>query len=101
MSESLSDDELAELIRGGRINTSRSAAKKRNMKTAKASKNEPEHQMSSTRVNDPPRKVLLATSDKELDSEWLRTEKERVERNIAAEHQDKRRSEEMREASKF
>lgn len=101
MSESLSDDELAKLVRSGRINTSKASAKKRNVKTSNTSKNETKQQVSLPRVRDPPREVAPASSDEELDPEWLRTEKERAERNIAAEHQDKRRSEEMREASKF
>ena len=101
MSESLSEDELAELIRSGRINTSKSSAKKRNIKTNDSRKSKPVSRTSSSAVREVPRDEILATSDKALDPEWLKAEKERAERNIASEHQDKRRSEEMREASKF
>ena len=101
MSESLSEDELAVLIRSGRINTSKSSAKKRNIKTSASRKSKPISRTSSSVVREVPREEIPVTSDKELDPEWLMAEKERAERNIASEHQDKRRTEEMREASKF
>ena len=100
MSESLTDDELAELIRNGRINTSKSAAKKRSMKSIDSSKSKPKQQSPSA-VREPSRDVVPTMPAKELDPEWLEAEKERAERNIASALQDKRRTEEMRDASKF
>ena len=102
MSESLSEDRLAELMRSGRVNTSRSSAKRRQTKTRGSSINlkSTKAQTSAPREMDSPREVKLTTS-KELDMEWLRVEKEKAERNMAAERQDKRRREEKREASKF
>lgn len=103
MSESLSEDELAELIRSGRINTSRLATKRHQPKTSVSNRNNSNKtQESTTRKRDSPPKVEFPkSSGKEPDPEWLRTEKEKVERNIAALRQDKRRQEEMREASMF
>lgn len=100
MSESLSEEQLAELMRSGRVNTSRSSAKRRQTKTSGSSIKSTKAQTSVPRVTDSPRKVELNAS-KELDAEWLRTEKEKAERNMATERQDKRRREEMREASRF
>jgi len=98
MSESLSEEQLAELVRSGRVNTSRSSAKRRQTKTSGSRSTKA--QTSAQRAIDSPREVELTTS-KELDAEWLRVEKEKAERNMAAERQDKRRREEMREASRF
>jgi hypothetical protein len=58
--------------------------------------------LSVTRKRNSPAEVELPKSTgKEPDPEWLRTEKEKAERNIVALRQDKRRREEMREASRF
>lgn len=100
MSESLSEEQLAELIRSGRINTSKSAAKKRQTKKSKSDQTET-HEKSVPKVRDSPRQVEQ-TTPKEPDPEWLRAEKEKAERNIAAQRQqDKRRRDELLEASRF
>jgi hypothetical protein len=108
MSEPLSEDELAELIRSGRINTTRSEAKRRfakkNSRINNASSGKA--QRSASRARDLPQNAkLLAESisakHEEPDPEWLKIEKEKSERNIAAQRLDKRRLEEMQEASKF
>ena len=103
MSESLSEDELAELIHSGRINTSRLAAKRHQTKTSVSIRNRSNKtQESATIKRDSPLEgELPKSSGKEPDPEWLRTEKEKADRNIAALRQDKRRQEEMREASRF
>lgn len=103
MSESLSEDQLAEIIRSGRINTPKSAAaKRRQTKMSGTVNNKPiKAQTSGPRSSDSPRESNLTTSSKELDPEWLKAEKEKVERNIAAKRQDKRIREEMQEASRF
>jgi hypothetical protein len=94
MSDSLSEEELADLIRHGRINTSRSAARRNVKKNSDQRRTTPQKQeraVSST----------AGVSEKEPDPIWLREEKEKVERNVAASKQDKQRKDEMREASKF
>ncbi|MHB2035956.1 MAG: hypothetical protein ACYCPW_04335 [Nitrososphaerales archaeon] len=101
MSESLSEEQLAELMRSGRVNTSRSSAKRFQTKTSSSiNLKSTRAQTSAPRAIDSPREVELTTS-KEVDAEWLRAEKEKAERNIATERKDKRRREEMREASRF
>lgn len=111
MSESLSEDELADLIHNGRINTPRSAAKRREAKTSissmKKDNNKPKDKTQSgvpRPMDSSPQEVSelpIPSSEKELDPEWLRVEKEKAERNIVTQTQDKRRREEMQEASKF
>ena len=102
MSESLSEDELADLIRHGRINTSRSAAKRRQAKLRVSAKNKAKTEASLPRVRDSPREVELPkSSEKEPDPEWLTAEKEKAERNIAAYRQNKQHRDEMQEASRF
>lgn len=111
MSESLSEDELADLIRNGRINTPRSAAKRRETKptgdSVKKDNNEPRNEKrasvpgTSDRSSQKVGKSPKTSSGDEINPEWLRAEKEKAERNIAAPSQDKRRREEMQEASKF
>lgn len=102
MSESLSEDQLAELIHGGRINTSRSAVKKHQAKKIGSINNmTTKTQTSVPRPRDSTQKVDPTASTKELDQEWLKAEKEKAERNIVAQRQDKRRREEMRESSMF
>jgi len=100
MSESLSEDELADLIRHGRISTSRSAAKRRQTKLRVNTNNKAK--ASVPRARDSPREVELSKSSaKEPDPEWLIAEKEKAERNIAAHPQDRRQRDEMQEASRF
>ncbi len=102
MSESLSKDELADLIRHGRISTSRSAAKRRQAKLRVSANNKAKTEASVPRARDSPLEVELPkSSEKEPDPEWLIAEKEKVERNIAAHRQDKRQRDEMQEASRF
>ena len=111
MSESLSEDELADLIRNGRINTPRSTAKRRETKPSgvgvKKDDNKPRNETGTSvpRTNNSSSqkvdKLPKPSSGEEPDPEWLRAEKEKAERNIAAPSQDRRRREEMQEASKF
>jgi hypothetical protein len=102
MSESLSEDELADLIRHGRINTSRSAAKRRQAKLRDSTHIKERKETSVPRARDSPREVELPkSSEKEPDPEWLIAEKEKVERNIAAYRQNKQKRDEMQEASRF
>jgi hypothetical protein len=103
MSESLSEDELAELIRSGRINTARSEAARRRVRTG-GRINSGSVRSQTNASSDSPRKVELPKSSlvkEEPDPEWLRTEKEKAERNIAAKRLDKRHLEEMQDASRF
>ena len=100
MNESLSEDELAELIRHGRINNSRSASKRN--QTSKTGSPNIKSQSSAPRPGNSPREAELPkASENEPDPEWLRAEKEKAERNIAAQRQDKQRRDEMQDASKF
>ena len=113
MSESLSKEELAELIRSGRINTSKSATKRRQKTRTTSSSNNMNSDNSKpstirTRISDAtdslPRLVNLPTKSevvRDPDVEWLRAEKEKAERNIASPRQDKKRQEDMEEASRF
>lgn len=102
MSEPLSEDQLAELIRSGRISTSKSASKRGQTKRSNTINHKPtKTQTSASRVTDSPTGVDLTTTPKEVDQVWLKAEKEKAERNISAQRQDKRRIEEMREASRF
>jgi hypothetical protein len=102
MSESLSEDEVAELIRYGRINTSRSAAKRRQAKLRGSTNSNAKTEASAPRARDSPGEVDLSTSSKkELDPEWLMAEKAKAERNIAAHRQNKQHRDEMQEASRF
>ena len=103
MSESLSQEELAELIRHGRLSTSRSSAKRRQAKASSSIDNKPKTpHVNITPARESPAKVEPSKlSEKEPDPEWLKAEKEKAERNIAAERQDKRRRDEMQEASRF
>ena len=103
MSESLSEEELAELIRHGRINTSRSMAKRRQPKPSTTINIKPKAQVSvpHARKDSSPKIEVTEQSVKEPDSEWLKSQKEKAERNISAPRQDKQRRDEMQEASKF
>ena len=100
MSESLSEEELAELIRSGRINTSRSNSKRRQTKTSISKPNRTQTSVKYT-VHSPREVEISKSKGKEPDPEWLKTEKEKAERNIIAQRQDKQRQEEMQEASRF
>lgn len=97
MSESLSEEELQELIRHGRISTSKSAAKRRRVTRRDESRPIAQRPKLSAEKNT----ETSTVNKKETDSEWLRTQKEKSERNIATSLSDKQRREEMREASKF
>jgi hypothetical protein len=102
MSESLSEDEVAELIRHGRINTSRSAAKRRQAKLRDSTSSNAKTEASVPRARDSPGEVELPQSSrKEPDPEWLMVEKEKAERNIVAYRQNKQHRDEMQEASRF
>ncbi len=101
MSEPLSEEQLAELIRSGRISTSRSVAKRRQTKRNDSINMPTRTQTSAPRVADLPQVANLTTTAKEVDPVWLEAEKEKAERNISAQRQDKRRIEELREASRF
>lgn len=101
MSEPLSEDQLVELIRSGRISTSRSVLKKRQTRTIDITSFKPtKRQTSEPRTTDSLSEVTT-TSQKELDPEWLKTEREKAERNISAPRRDKRQQEEMRDASRY
>ena len=101
MSESLCEDELADLISHGRISTSRSAAKRRQAKL-RVSTNNARTEASVPHVRDSPREAELPkSSEKEPDPEWLIAEKEKAERNVAAHRQDRRQRDELQEDSKF
>jgi hypothetical protein len=101
MSDSLSEDELAELIRHGRINTSRAAAKRRSPR-ASSRDNNAQSQPGAQRARESPQRAdTPILSENEPDPDWLKAQKEKAERNIAAPREDKRRRDEMREASKF
>ena len=98
MSESLTEDEVADLIRHGRISTSRSEAKRRQAKSRGSTNSKAKSEASVPRV----KKVELPKSQgKEPDPEWLIAEKEKAERNIAAHRQSRRQRDEMQEASRF
>jgi hypothetical protein len=98
MSDSLSEEELAELVRHGRINTSRSEAKRRQIKKSSKKQTLPRVQ----RGRDAQPKIEVpGSSRKESDPDWLEAQKEKTERNIAAPRQDKQRRDEMQEASRF
>ncbi len=109
MSEDLSEDELAELLRSGRINTPKSSAKRRQTKkrVAGIDNNKPSRAKTSVSMTrDAPREAELsektsANEEEEPDPEWLRVEKEKAQRNIASKRQDNLRREEMQEASRF
>jgi hypothetical protein len=102
MSESLSADEVAELIRHGRINTSRSAAKRRRAKLRDRTNSNSKTEASVPRPRGSlPEVELPKSSKKEPDPEWLMAEKEKAERNIAAYRQNKQHRDEMQEASRF
>ena len=102
MSEPLSEDQLAELIRSGRISTSKSAAKRRQIRTRDSIYHKPTMAQTGARgAADSRQGVELNAAPKEVDPVWLEAEKEKAERNISAQRQDKRRMEEMREASRF
>jgi hypothetical protein len=91
MSDSFSEltpEELQELILHGRINTSRSKARK------KEQKREP-----IVRIpRDPPKPVIKA---KEQDADWVKLQAEKAKKNIAAPKDDVQRNAERQEASKF
>jgi len=101
MSESLSEDELAQLIRHGRINSSKSAKKRRPTKPS-ISEISPPSQPARIHEKEPAQESGFPKSAaKEPDPEWLRAQKEKAKRNIAAVRQDRQKQDEMREASRF
>jgi hypothetical protein len=103
LSESLTDDELAELVRHGRINTSKSTVKRHQTKT-KPDVNKKEHHGFIESRKDTSSKLLespKSSDPNDLNPRWLEAQKERAERNIASSRQDRQRREDMREASKF
>jgi len=84
----LTQEELEELIRHGRINASK--AMTRQKKTNEAA-----------RVRKADNRPKPVTNPKAPDPEWLIAQKEKAERNIATPRYDKRRKADMQEASKF
>ena len=98
MSDTLSEEELSELVHHGRINTSRSEAKRRQIKKSSRKQTLPQVQRGREA---PPRVGVPASSKKEPDPDWLEAQKMKVERNIATPRQDKQRRDEMQEASRF
>jgi hypothetical protein len=95
MSDSLSEEELVELIRHGRISTSRSAARQKTNR--KSSNQAPAPIQKQERIVSP----VVEVPGKEPDPEWLKAEKEKAQRNIAASRRDRQRRDEMQEASRF
>jgi len=84
----LTQEELQELIRRGRINVSREMTHQK--KTSEALK-----------VRKYENRPKPETNPKALDPEWLMAQKEKAERSIATPRYDKRRKADMQEASKF
>ncbi len=98
MSDSLTEEELAELVRHGRLSTSKSAMQhQKRMKTREKRNERP----AAPRREGPTLEAKLSKLDTKLDPGWLKAQKEKAETNIAAQRLDKRRKEEMQEASKF
>jgi hypothetical protein len=97
MSDSLTEDEIAELVRHGRISTSKSAIQRqRRMKPQEKRNERPTTRKEATTVVPESPK-----SNGKLDPEWLKAQKEKAETNVAAQRLNKRQREEMQEASKF
>ena len=84
----LSPEELQELIRHGRITTSRAKNRRKEQKKVPA----------VAPRKETPRPV---TNSKEPTSEWLKLQAERAEKNIAAPRDDAQKKAERQEASKF
>jgi hypothetical protein len=84
----LSPEELQELIRHGRITTSRAKSRQKEQKRAPT----------IAPRKDPPKPIIKS---KEPDSDWLKLQAEKAEKNIATSTQDAQRKAERREASKF
>lgn len=99
MNDSLTDDQLVELIRHGRINTSKQAARRR--ERSKMHPERSESRPTASPEKNPSPTVESSKAEKELDPEWLKAQKQRAERNIASAREDKLRKDEMKEASKF
>jgi hypothetical protein len=91
MSDSLSEltpEELNELLLHGRINANPSKKRRQNVKVERTVRKQKEVPKAGIKP-------------KELDSEWLRIQAEKAEKNIAAPSHDMRRKDERQEASKF
>jgi hypothetical protein len=81
-------EELAEIIRHGRINAKKSSRRRT-----------PRKESQPSMIMKRPSKE--ETRQKEPDSEWLKIQMEKTERNISAPLHDKRRKSDMEEASRF
>lgn len=101
MSETLSEEELAQLIRHGRINSSKKRAIKRNQTRSDFSEKKGTPAQPRNQETRPPENVQSKQARIEPDPEWLKAQKEKAERNIATARRDKQNQDEMREASRF
>jgi len=84
-------EELAEIIQHGRINARKTSNRRKSVRK------EPPILVKATPT--PSKKATVVK--KEPNSEWLRSELAKTERNISTSSYDKRRKSDMHEASKF
>jgi hypothetical protein len=98
----LTQEELQELIRSGRINASRTMTRKKKTKEAPKVRNEaPKVRNEAPKVRNYENRPKPETNPKAPDPEWLTAQKEKAERNIVTPRYDKGQKSDMEEASKF